>query len=212
MGVPWMQITELLKNQIPHYIENTLMNHSLTFILEQHNFHQAPGISALKLIKWKSPVSGLTIQTDELFPGGKKTFVDGGKNGSPGRSGQAAKALQALRLFAMCYADSYQEQQKQSIKVKPDLRLAGVLSDKLPCIFHCTGIKTCEQQNASSAKTPLTPNKCNNRKRCPEHTFSFKITSGAANVIGPSICFDGNILMSNVKNNVGRGLNMALIN
>uniref|UniRef100_A0A8C6VH68 FAM3 metabolism regulating signaling molecule D n=1 Tax=Naja naja TaxID=35670 RepID=A0A8C6VH68_NAJNA len=61
-------------------------------------------------------------------------------------------------------------------------------------------------------KTPLTPNKCNNRKRCPEHTFSFKIISGAANVVGPSICFDGNMLMSNVKNNVGRGLNMALIN
>uniref|UniRef100_A0A8C6VJ92 FAM3 metabolism regulating signaling molecule D n=1 Tax=Naja naja TaxID=35670 RepID=A0A8C6VJ92_NAJNA len=49
-------------------------------------------------------------------------------------------------------------------------------------------------------------------KRCPEHTFSFKIISGAANVVGPSICFDGNMLMSNVKNNVGRGLNMALIN
>uniref|UniRef100_A0A670Y1U6 FAM3 metabolism regulating signaling molecule D n=1 Tax=Pseudonaja textilis TaxID=8673 RepID=A0A670Y1U6_PSETE len=53
---------------------------------------------------------------------------------------------------------------------------------------------------------------CNNKKRCPEQTFSFKIISGAANVVGPSICFDGNILMSNVKNNVGRGLNIALIN
>uniref|UniRef100_A0A670XUI8 FAM3 metabolism regulating signaling molecule D n=1 Tax=Pseudonaja textilis TaxID=8673 RepID=A0A670XUI8_PSETE len=63
-----------------------------------------------------------------------------------------------------------------------------------------------------SAETPLTQNKCNNKKRCPEQTFSFKIISGAANVVGPSICFDGNILMSNVKNNVGRGLNIALIN
>ncbi|KAM3843892.1 protein FAM3D isoform 2-T2 [Vipera latastei] len=64
----------------------------------------------------------------------------------------------------------------------------------------------------STKKTPLTQNKCNNRRRCPKHTFPFKIISGAANVVGPSICFDGNLLMSNVKNNVGRGLNIALIN
>lgn len=64
----------------------------------------------------------------------------------------------------------------------------------------------------SSTKPPLAQNRCNKRRACPEHTFSFKIISGAANVVGPSICFDGNMIMSNVKNNVGRGLNIALIN
>ncbi|XP_015681411.1 protein FAM3D [Protobothrops mucrosquamatus] len=63
----------------------------------------------------------------------------------------------------------------------------------------------------SSKKMPLIQNKCNNRRSCPEHAFSFKIISGAANVVGPSICFDGNVLMSHVKNNVGRGLNIALV-
>ncbi|XP_013914009.1 PREDICTED: protein FAM3D-like [Thamnophis sirtalis] len=63
-----------------------------------------------------------------------------------------------------------------------------------------------------TTKTLVVPNKCNNRKRCPEYTFAFRIISGAANVVGPSICFDGNMIMSNVKNNVGRGLNIALIN
>ncbi|KAM9095620.1 protein FAM3D [Sarcophilus harrisii] len=54
-------------------------------------------------------------------------------------------------------------------------------------------------------------NKCDNRKKCLRDFFAFKITSGAANVVGPSICFEDKILMSAVKNNVGRGLNIALV-
>uniref|UniRef100_A0A8C4W3D1 FAM3 metabolism regulating signaling molecule D n=1 Tax=Gopherus evgoodei TaxID=1825980 RepID=A0A8C4W3D1_9SAUR len=55
-------------------------------------------------------------------------------------------------------------------------------------------------------------NKCGNKKSCPESTFAFKVSSGAANVVGPSICFENTIIMSGVKNNVGRGLNIALLN
>ncbi|XP_074951576.1 protein FAM3D isoform X3 [Phalacrocorax aristotelis] len=58
----------------------------------------------------------------------------------------------------------------------------------------------------------LPRHKCGNKKSCPENYFAFKITSGAANVVGPSICFDDMILMSNLKNNIGRGLNIALVN
>ncbi|XP_068940337.1 protein FAM3D [Petaurus breviceps papuanus] len=54
-------------------------------------------------------------------------------------------------------------------------------------------------------------NKCNNNKKCPQDFFAFKIVSGAANVVGPSICFEDSIIMSGVKNNVGRGLNIALV-
>ncbi|XP_027719515.1 protein FAM3D [Vombatus ursinus] len=54
-------------------------------------------------------------------------------------------------------------------------------------------------------------NKCDNSKKCPKDFFAFKITSGTANVVGPSICFEDNILMSGVKNNIGRGLNIALV-
>ncbi|XP_010071557.1 PREDICTED: protein FAM3D-like [Pterocles gutturalis] len=38
------------------------------------------------------------------------------------------------------------------------------------------------------------------------------LCGGAANVVGPSLCFDDEVLMSSVKNNVGRGLNIALVN
>ncbi|XP_041935420.1 protein FAM3C [Alosa alosa] len=54
--------------------------------------------------------------------------------------------------------------------------------------------------------------KCGLSKACPEGHFSFKMTSGAASVVGPKICLEDNIVMSGVKNNVGRGINIALIN
>uniref|UniRef100_A0A673Z386 FAM3 metabolism regulating signaling molecule D n=1 Tax=Salmo trutta TaxID=8032 RepID=A0A673Z386_SALTR len=54
--------------------------------------------------------------------------------------------------------------------------------------------------------------KCSLSKNCPIDHFAFKITSGAATVVGPKICFDGNIVMSGVMNNVGPGLNLVLVN
>uniref|UniRef100_A0A8C5X482 FAM3 metabolism regulating signaling molecule D n=1 Tax=Malurus cyaneus samueli TaxID=2593467 RepID=A0A8C5X482_9PASS len=58
----------------------------------------------------------------------------------------------------------------------------------------------------------LPRHKCGNQKSCPQNYFAFKIISGAANVVGPSICFEDLVLMSSVKNNIGRGLNIALVN
>lgn len=54
--------------------------------------------------------------------------------------------------------------------------------------------------------------KCGLSKICPNNFFAFKISSGAANVVGPSMCFEDEIIMSPVRNNVGRGLNVALVN
>ncbi|XP_006169208.1 protein FAM3D isoform X2 [Tupaia chinensis] len=54
--------------------------------------------------------------------------------------------------------------------------------------------------------------KCGLSEPCPENFFAFKIYSGAANVVGPSMCFENHTIMSSVKNNVGRGLNLAVVN
>ncbi|XP_053228077.1 protein FAM3A isoform X5 [Podarcis raffonei] len=54
--------------------------------------------------------------------------------------------------------------------------------------------------------------KCGLPRACPDNSFAFRIMSGAANVIGPKICLEDKMLMSSVKNNVGRGLNVALVN
>ncbi|XP_029417718.1 protein FAM3A isoform X3 [Nannospalax galili] len=54
--------------------------------------------------------------------------------------------------------------------------------------------------------------KCGLPQPCPEEHLAFRIVSGAANVIGPKICLEDKMLMSSVKDNVGRGLNIALVN
>ncbi|KFV06706.1 Protein FAM3D, partial [Pterocles gutturalis] len=46
----------------------------------------------------------------------------------------------------------------------------------------------------------------------PSQARPWSCVHGAANVVGPSLCFDDEVLMSSVKNNVGRGLNIALVN
>uniref|UniRef100_A0A8C5TNM9 FAM3 metabolism regulating signaling molecule D n=1 Tax=Malurus cyaneus samueli TaxID=2593467 RepID=A0A8C5TNM9_9PASS len=66
--------------------------------------------------------------------------------------------------------------------------------------------------HSSLAGERLPRHKCGNQKSCPQNYFAFKIISGAANVVGPSICFEDLVLMSSVKNNIGRGLNIALVN
>ncbi|KAG9269100.1 protein FAM3A isoform X2 [Astyanax mexicanus] len=54
--------------------------------------------------------------------------------------------------------------------------------------------------------------KCGLSAPCPPKHLAFRLVSGAANVIGPKICLEDKILISSVKNNVGRGLNIALVN
>ncbi|XP_037535720.1 protein FAM3C [Nematolebias whitei] len=54
--------------------------------------------------------------------------------------------------------------------------------------------------------------KCSLPRVCPPDHFAFRIRSGAANVVGPQICFEGHIIMSHILNNVGPGLNMVIVN
>lgn len=52
-------------------------------------------------------------------------------------------------------------------------------------------------QHTALAKGGLFPaavkTKCNLSKPCPANFFAFKICSGAANVVGPTICFEDNM-------------------
>ncbi|XP_029774137.1 protein FAM3D isoform X3 [Suricata suricatta] len=64
----------------------------------------------------------------------------------------------------------------------------------------------------ATKEIPVVRTKCGLTKPCPKEFFAFKISSGAANVVGPTMCFENQVIMSPVKNNVGRGLNIALVN
>ncbi|XP_015987149.2 protein FAM3D isoform X2 [Rousettus aegyptiacus] len=78
--------------------------------------------------------------------------------------------------------------------------------------FSLKNIRLPRWLGSGSKESPAVKTKCDLSKPCPANFFAFKICSGAANVVGPSICFEDNMIMSSVKNNVGRGLNIALVN
>ncbi|XP_068572777.1 protein FAM3C [Cebidichthys violaceus] len=85
----------------------------------------------------------------------------------------------------------------QLLEINMDFKLGNVISRSMP-------------SNEGSAK-PVR-HKCGLSKSCPLGHFAFRMASGAASVVGPRVCLDDKLIMSAVKNNVGRGINIALVN
>ncbi|XP_056107100.1 protein FAM3C isoform X3 [Rhinichthys klamathensis goyatoka] len=54
--------------------------------------------------------------------------------------------------------------------------------------------------------------KCGLPKPCPGKDFAFKIYSGATNIIGPQICFDGKMIIEKDTRGNWPGINIAVIN
>ncbi|XP_053539656.1 protein FAM3C isoform X5 [Ictalurus punctatus] len=52
---------------------------------------------------------------------------------------------------------------------------------------------------------------CCPRMVCPANHFPFFLRSGAANMVGPKICFNNRIIMSGGHNNVGWGVNTVIV-
>ncbi|XP_034718972.1 protein FAM3C [Etheostoma cragini] len=84
----------------------------------------------------------------------------------------------------------------QLLEINPDFKLSRVISRSMP---------------VNEVSTKPVRYKCGLSKSCPVGHFAFKMTSGAASVVGPRICLEDKLLMSGVKNNVGRGINIALV-
>nr|XP_049616609.1 protein FAM3C isoform X3 [Syngnathus scovelli] len=85
----------------------------------------------------------------------------------------------------------------QLLEIRMEFRLGSVMGKSGPL-------------EDSSAKR--VGHKCGLSKPCPAGQFAFKMASGAASVVGPKMCLEDKMLMSAVKNNVGRGINIALVN
>ncbi|XP_061523910.1 protein FAM3C isoform X3 [Phycodurus eques] len=84
----------------------------------------------------------------------------------------------------------------QLLEIRMDFRLGGVMDKSVL---------------TNEADKPVR-HKCGLSKACPVGHFAFKMASGAASVVGPKMCLEDKMLMSAVKNNVGRGINIALVN
>ncbi|XP_071358308.1 protein FAM3C [Trachinotus anak] len=85
----------------------------------------------------------------------------------------------------------------QLLDIHMDFKLSSVMSRSVP---------------VNEAPTKPVRYKCGLSKSCPIGHFAFKMASGAASVVGPRICLEDKLIMSGVKNNVGRGINIALVN
>ncbi|XP_057712359.1 protein FAM3C [Corythoichthys intestinalis] len=100
------------------------------------------------------------------------------------------------------------------------LKLAALLSTLtivICLILHFMEIRTDFWQrdvsvNLVNEVAKPVQHKCGLSKACPEKHFAFKMASGAASVVGPKMCLEDKTIMSTVKNNVGRGINIALVN
>ncbi|EHB08075.1 Protein FAM3A, partial [Heterocephalus glaber] len=86
--------------------------------------------------------------------------------------------------------------------------LLGGPGDGFPRIQHLFT----SPESSVTAEPRARKYKCGLPQPCPEEHLAFRMVSGAANVIGPKICLEDKMLMSSVKDNVGRGLNIALVN
>lgn len=53
---------------------------------------------------------------------------------------------------------------------------------------------------------------CTIKRQCPEDHYSFFIQSGAANVFGPKICIQGELVLGTVLNNAAAGINVVTVN
>ncbi|XP_022605389.1 protein FAM3C [Seriola dumerili] len=84
----------------------------------------------------------------------------------------------------------------QLLEINMDFNLSSMMSRSVP---------------VDEAPTKPVRYKCGLSKSCPAGHFAFKMASGAASVVGPRICLEDKLIMSSVKNNVGRGINIALV-
>ncbi|KAL1777616.1 FAM3C [Sigmodon hispidus] len=118
----------------------------------------------------------------------------------------AAKLVVAVAVFLLTFYVI-----SQVFEIKMDASLGNLFArSALDSAARSLGISNLFLILPEATKPPRY--KCGISKACPEKHFAFKMASGAANVVGPKICLEDNVLMSGVKNNVGRGINVALVN
>ncbi|CAL8386089.1 unnamed protein product [Gadus morhua 'NCC'] len=108
------------------------------------------------------------------------------------RAGGVLKLVAVLSAFFVAIFLAF-----QLLDIKEDFNIGSIFARSMP---------------EEVAPTVPSRYKCGLSKACPAGHFSFKIASGAASVVGPKICLEDHILMSGVKNNVGRGINIVLVN
>ncbi|XP_015258735.1 PREDICTED: protein FAM3C-like [Cyprinodon variegatus] len=67
-----------------------------------------------------------------------------------------------------------------------------------------------DQSSMEGTKKPEGP--CSKENVCPSNQISFSVQSGAANVVPPKICLNGELVLGTTLNNAGSGINIVVMN
>lgn len=79
--------------------------------------------------------------------------------------------------------------------------------------MHLVPLKRDDGKKMMEIKHDAVPKgKCGLAKPCPADGLAFKIYSGATNIVGPQICFDGKVLIQKESRGNWQGINIAVIN
>ncbi|XP_048397084.1 protein FAM3B-like isoform X2 [Stegostoma tigrinum] len=91
--------------------------------------------------------------------------------------------------------------------------LGQVLADHIFDGFLHKQLKTIQKivQKPTFKEPAPKHHKCGHRNPCPTGTFAFTVLSGAERINPPKICFEDEILLGSMKNNFGRGMNIAIV-
>ncbi|KAM3621547.1 uncharacterized protein V6R79_012649 [Siganus canaliculatus] len=92
------------------------------------------------------------------------------------------------------------------------LLIWGFSSNILDILTNIQAVTVFNNTDLSKLTEKAQEPKCSLPKACPPDHFALHIRSGAADVVGPRICFEGRIIMSYVLNNVVHGLNIVVLN
>jgi len=99
----------------------------------------------------------------------------------------------------------------QSREVIKNIEKEAVIAEDLDILTNQEQVKKDEEEWLKNATPDTVSRRPCYANKCASNEFNFKLISGAANVIGPSICFNDTILMKNSLNNVDRGMNVAVV-
>ncbi|XP_026022154.1 protein FAM3C [Astatotilapia calliptera] len=98
------------------------------------------------------------------------------------------------------------------MKYRAVLPLAAVIIVLLITWGISINSSVAQERERNTLAPPTSVPKCSLSRVCPPNHIALRIRSGAADIVGPTVCFAGKIIMSHALNNVGPGLNIAVIN
>lgn len=97
------------------------------------------------------------------------------------------------------------------LQINPEVTLSNLIERSVD-EMHLVPSKPDVGKKMMEIKPNVPKAKCDLAKPCPAGGLAFKMYSGATNIVGPQICFDGKMLIQKETRGNWLGINIAVIN